>query len=234
MMNPSLTSLTDLLQLASADDRANLQKIIGTSFGDSPKLLADHFNYLHSGAVGQLFRRRSYKQLVTDLADYIKIDWDGILRGRHWDDLSVGEIEDAIVFTSLGAMLSRLSDDERTAFAEELGKEANDPNLIPELLAGGSMILARLSGMKIYLLATTTVGALTAGIGITLPFAFYTTMTSTLKVLLGPVGWAALGGSILFAVNKTNYDKLLPGVVFVSYIRHKLDHEGQIRTPIKR
>lgn len=43
MMNLSLTSLTDLLQLASAEDRANLQKIIGPTFGDSPKLLADHF-----------------------------------------------------------------------------------------------------------------------------------------------------------------------------------------------
>ena len=224
MMNLSLTSLTDLLQLASAEDRANLQKIIGPTFGDSPKLLADHFNYLHSGAVGQLFSQRSYKQLVTDLADHIKIDWDGLLRGRHCEDLSVAEIEDAIVVISLGAILSRFSEDELTAFAEELGKEANDPNLIPEIIAGGSMILARLSGMQIYLLATSTVGALTAGIGITLPFAFYTTMTSTLKVLLGPVGWAALAMSLL---NKTNYDKLLPGVVYVSYIRHKLDQEGQ-------
>ncbi|PYJ87995.1 MAG: hypothetical protein DME71_14160, partial [Verrucomicrobia bacterium] len=69
---------------------------------------------------------------------------------------------------------------------------------------------------------------MTAALGITLPFAIYTAFTTGLHVVLGPIGWAAIGISVLFRLNQPNWSKLVPAVVYISYIRHKLD-SGQYR-----
>jgi len=223
MTNDNLNQLRTLLNRASHEDRTNLERIISADFGNDPEKLCDHIQFLRAGFLGQLFNRRDYKQLVTDVADHLQIDWTALLRGRQWTDLSAAEIEDAVVVTALQKILKELPDDDRRRLADELGKEAHDPNLVGELLSGGAIILGRLSGFQIYLLATTAVGALTAALGITLPFAIYTTLTTGLGVVLGPIGWAAIAISVLFRLNQPNWSKLIPAIVYVSYIRHKLD-----------
>lgn len=47
---------------------------------------------------------------------------------------------------------------------------------------------AQLSGIGVYLLASSTVGAITGLVGVTLPFAFYTTMSSVVSFAIGPAG----------------------------------------------
>src|SRR5437016_7697768 len=228
MTSNNLPELRALLDRASAEDRANLQRVVGAGFGDSPELLCDHIQFLRAGVIGQFLDNRDYKQLVTDVADHVQIDWPALLRGRQWSDLFAADIEDAVVVTALQKILRELPDEDRRRLAEELGKEAQDPNIIGELLSGGAVVLARLSSFQIYLLATTAVGALTAALGITLPFAIYSAFTTGLHVVLGPIGWAAIGISVLFRLNQPNWSKLVPAVVYISYIRHKLD-SGQYR-----
>jgi uncharacterized protein YaaW (UPF0174 family) len=231
MNNQNLIDLKNLLERASSEDRSNLQRIIGAGFGNSPDLLCDHFHFLRSGVFGQKFSARSYKQLATDVADHIHIDWDALLRGREWRLLPTSEIEDAIVITTLQGVLKKLPDVQRRRLAEELGKESKDPNLVGELLSGGAIALARLSGFQIYLFATSAVGALTGALGIVLPFAFYTAITGGLSIVLGPIGWAVLGVFALFNLNQANWSRLLPGIIYVSYIRHKLEADiGQVIT----
>ncbi len=221
MLNNNLSELRKLLDRASADDRANLQRIIGAGFGDTSELLCDHLQFLRAGVIGQALDRRDYKKLVTDVADYIQIDWPALLRGRTWSDLSAADIEDAVVITALQKILRELPEGDRRRLSNELCKEAQDPNLVGELLSGGVVVLARLSGFQIYLLATTAVGAFTASLGITLPFAIYTALTTGLRVVLGPIGWATIAMSVLFRLNQPNWSKLIPAIVYVSYIRHK-------------
>jgi len=218
----NLSELRALLDRASADDRANFQNLIGAGFGDTPELLCDHIQFLRAGVLGQFLDNRDYKQLVTDVADQIHIDWSALLRGRHWSDLSAADIEDAVVVTVVQGILRDLPDAERRRLAEELGEEAHDPNLIGELLSGGAIVLGRLSGFQIYLLATTAVGALTAVLGITLPFAIYTAITTGIGFALGPIGWAAVAIAGLIRINQPNWSKLVPAIVYISYIRHKL------------
>ncbi len=85
------------------------------------------------------------------------------------------------------------------------------------------MTLAQLSGFQIYVLATTVVGALTSALGITLPFIIYTTLTRALGFVIGPIGWIFLGATVLFQLNRPNWSRIVPGIIYVSYIRHKLD-----------
>jgi uncharacterized protein YaaW (UPF0174 family) len=225
MINNNLLHVKNLLDSASEEDRKNFQVIIGGGYGSSSELLCNHLNYLHGGFVGQLFNRKSYKQLVTDVADHVKIDWQSLLDGRHWDDIGVNEIEDAVVLKVFGDIYSKLSEEDKKKIAEELGQDANDPNFVFHAVTGGAMMLAKLSGFKIYLIATTTLAAVTSGLGIVLPFTIYTALTASIGVILGPIGWAGLAMSALFSLCQANYSKLLPAVIFISYIRHKISEE---------
>lgn len=71
--------------------------------------------------------------------------------------------------------------------------------------AGPATILAivEISGFGAYIALTTIVHAIfTTVLGITLPFAAYTTLTSTLAFLTGPIGWIAVIGVGAFQLNR--------------------------------
>jgi uncharacterized protein YaaW (UPF0174 family) len=218
--------LIDLLERAAPEDLKNLAKILKHDGPSRPNEIADRFHSLRRGIAGRfLTLEGDYKQLVTDVADHLEIDWEGLLRSRPWKEVSADEIEDAIVLVTFQKLFEKLSPEERRALAEELAKASNDPNLVGQILTGGAMVLARLSGFQIYILATTVVGALTSALGITLPFAIFTVATRAISVVLGPIGWIFLGASVIFQLSRANWARLVPGVVYVSYIRKKLNQE---------
>jgi uncharacterized protein YaaW (UPF0174 family) len=220
-MNDDFSKLTSLLRRASREDRANLAKILDIEGADEPEQITYRFHELRAGVIGQFFSGYDYKQLVTDVADHVGVDWDGLLRGRPWERLATAKIEDAIVLKAFQRLYESLSEVDRRELAKELGNAAKDPNLVGQILTGGAMVLGRLSGMQIYIVATTAVGALTSALGITLPFVIYTGITRTIGAVLGPIGWVFLGVSVLFQINRPNWARLIPGIVYISYIRHK-------------
>ena len=57
----------------------------------------------------------------------------------------------------------------------------------------GALTAAQLSGFSIYLLATTSLATITSVIGVTLPFAAYTMMSTAIAVIIGPAGWIGAG-----------------------------------------
>jgi hypothetical protein len=59
---------------------------------------------------------------------------------------------------------------------------------------------AQASGGAVYIASTTALGFLTHGVGITLPFAVYTGVTSTIAFVIVPVGWLAAGGCVTWRV----------------------------------
>jgi len=232
MKNANLTDLRMLLERASPEDRANLSKIINSQFGDSPQHLCNHLHYCRAGFIGQHFDRRDYKQLVTDIADHVGVDWPGLLKDRSWDKVAAPEIEDAVMLKVFQKVFEQLSDEDRRNLAEELGRAGQSPNIIGEILTGGALVLGKLTGFQIYLLATTTVGALTSALGITLPFVIYTALTRSISMILGPIGWAFLGVSVILHLNQPNWSRLVLAVIYISYIRHKLDADPQTKTEV--
>lgn len=225
MINNNLLHIRNLLDSASEEDRKNLQVIIGAGYGSSSELLCDHLNYLHGGFLGQLINRNSYKQLVTDVADHVKIDWKPLLNGRRWDELGSNEIEDAVVLKVFVDIYSKLLEKDKKKIAEKLGKDVNDPHFVYQVVTGGAKILARLSGFQIYLIATTTLAAVTSGLGIILPFAIYTSTTASIGAILVHPYWLGLPILVLFSLFQTNFSKLLPAVIFISFLRHKIAEE---------
>lgn len=215
-----LSELYYFLENLSDDERANFQKIIKSNFGDSPECLCDQMVYLRSGAIGQLFSELSYKQLVTDVADHIKVDWSTLCQERTWGNISIAEIENAIVIKTFSEMYERLSDIDKQKLRDELNRIAKDKGFHKEFITASGLILANLSGFQIYLLATTTLGALSSFLGIVFPFLVYTTLTRTIAAIIGPAGWIALGLITLLHLNSPNWSKLIAGIIYISYLRN--------------
>ena len=209
-----------IVESATKEHRKNLAELTGSAFGDAPDTLCNHIRYLKAGSIGQLFWNNSWKQIVTDVADHIGIDWTSTLSGRRWHDLETQEIEAAVVTKLFQNMLEQLSPEQRQKLVMEMQRDSNDPRLENLLLSGSVMTVAKMSGFGVYLLTSTVLGGLTNALGITLPFAIYIGMSQTIALILGPVGWAALAGGILFTLNQPNWDRLTLAVVYVSMLRY--------------
>jgi uncharacterized protein YaaW (UPF0174 family) len=210
-----------IVQSATTEQRKNLADLTESAFGDAPDILCNHVRYLRAGSIGQLFWNDSWKQVVTDVADRISIDWATTLRGRQWRDLETQEIETAVVTKLFQNMLEQLSPEQRKKLVIEMKRDSSDPALESLLLSGSVMTIAKMSGFGVYLLASTVLGGLTNALGITLPFAIYMGMSQGIALILGPVGWAALAGGILFTLNQPNWNRLTLAVVYVSMLRNQ-------------
>jgi uncharacterized protein YaaW (UPF0174 family) len=210
----------EIVSSASEEQCQNLAEMTNSRFGSSPEILCNHIQYLRSGSIGQFFNTSSWKQIVTDVADHIGINWSETLNGRTWYELSTQEIEDAVVVRQFQNMLERLTPEQRKKILMDLQRESDDPHLESLLLGGGAMLAAKMSGFGVYLLASTVLGGLTGALGITLPFAVYIGVSQTLAFILGPVGWVALAGGVLFSLNQPNWNRLGLAVLYISTIRH--------------
>lgn len=126
-------------------------------------------------------------------------------------------------------VLSRLPAKERKEFLEkqfemeEISDQANipGPKLHGQVAILGALSVAQASGFGVYLLATTLLGTMTSVLGITLPFAIYTGLTSAIAVIIGPVGWAALGFSILWKLGGPNWKVLVPVLLYIITVEHR-------------
>jgi uncharacterized protein YaaW (UPF0174 family) len=210
----------EIVSSATEEQRQNLAELTNSGFGGSPDVLCNHIRYLRGGSIGQLFCNTSWKQIVTDVADQVGINWSEVLSGRTWDNLSTQEIEDAVVVKQFQNMLEQLTPEQRQQILADLRRESDDPHFEGFLLGGGAMLAAKMSGFGVYLLASTVLGGLTGALGITLPFAVYMGVSQTIAFILGPVGWAALAGGVLFSLNQPNWNRLGLSVLYVSTLRH--------------
>ncbi|MEO0868928.1 MAG: hypothetical protein AAFY17_10860 [Cyanobacteria bacterium J06642_11] len=216
----SLSEFRKIVQGATREQRHNLEKLIGSSFGSDPDTLCNHIRYLRAGSIGQLFWDKSWKQVVTDVADNIDIDWLILLKGRRWKQLKTHEIETAVVTKIFQDMLDQLTPERREQMIMEMKRNNNDPRVEDIFLTGGAMAAARASGFGVYLMASTALGGLTSTLGITLPFAAYMGMSQVIALAIGPVGWAALFGGLAFKLNQPNWKRLTLAVIYVSTIRN--------------
>ncbi|MBD1917008.1 MULTISPECIES: hypothetical protein [Cyanophyceae] len=210
----------DIVQAATDEQRHELGELVGSGFGGQPDTLCDHIKYLRAGTIGQLFWQASWKQVVTDVADHVGIDWLALLSGRHWQELPTEEIEAAVVAKLFHDMFDQLSPDQQQKVVMEMHRHGDDSRLEALFLGGGAMAAAKMSGFGVYLMASTVLGGLTNVMGLTLPFAVYIGMSQAIALVLGPVGWAALASGIVWTLNQPNWERLTLGVVYVSLLRN--------------
>lgn len=222
-----MKELRHVIESTTRKHRKNLAELTNASFGDSPDSLCNQIKFLRYGAIGQMFADPSWKQIVTDVADHIVIDWEKVRDGRKWDNVQDQEIESAVVEKLFKKMIDKASPEQRQQILMEFDRHTDDPSVAGVLKTGGSiaggMLLARMSGFGVYLMASTVLGGATSALGITLPFAAYIGVSQAIALLLSPIGWVALAGGIVggvaMSLNQPNWNRLQLAVVYVAIMR---------------
>ena len=136
---------------------------------------------------------------------------------------TAAKIEVRIARKVFETVWEKMTPAQRQRMEEELKKTARQFDKSGALLGGASMFgtltAAQLSGFGVYLLASTSLSAVTATLGLTLPFAVYTTMSSTIAVIIGPVGWIGAGLFLVWRLTAPSYKRLIPAILYVSMLR---------------
>ena len=131
--------------------------------------------------------------------------------------------EQKILLKVLQVTYDKLDPQQRAKFDAEVAKVAaqfgkNDPT---GKLAGaaGLMAIANLGGFATYMLMSSVLSTLSLGM---LGFGAYTAASSALSVILGPVGWLALGATTAYTLGKAELKKTIPFVVTAAMIRQRV------------
>jgi hypothetical protein len=226
-LSMTMKELRHVIESSTRKHRQNLAKITNASFGDSTDSLCNQIKFLRYGAIGQMFADPSWKQIVTDVADHIVIDWVQVRDGRKWKDVPDQEIEAAVVAKLFRKMMEQATPEQRQQILMELERHTDDPSLVGVLTVGGAiaggMIVGRMQGFGLYIAASTVLGGATSALGITLPFAAYIGMSQAIALLLSPIGWVALVGGVVggvaMSLNQPNWNRLQLAIVYVALMR---------------
>jgi len=123
---------------------------------------------------------------------------------------SIQQKEEKILLYKFKKFVDNLSPEEKEKFESEIQKytKENGVNKDQVLSVGAisTLTIANLSGFGLYLMASTIVGGLTSILGITLPFVFYTSMSSVLSIITGPIGWTVGLGYIAYSFRNDNFE----------------------------
>lgn len=164
--------------------------------------------------LAEVFGDTSYREILLRVQKKLKLNSPG---------LENQDIERKIVQHIFKATISKLSNEEKIQYENEIIEKAKKEG--KDYLRPGAVFAtltaANLSGFSVYLLATSTLGTLTSLIGVTVPFAVYTSLTSSIAFLTGPAGWMGAGLYAVWKLNDVDYKKLIPAIVYIHWLRER-------------
>ena len=206
-----------LLKSVSGDEREGLQKIL-QSKSNAPKDIIEDFWYNCQSIFGYTFGSEpSYNKILLKVCKKLKI--------TEVQNRSDEEIEICIAQLVMKTVWDKMNPEQREEFEKKLRETSEkydkSSSLVSSASIFGALTAAQLSGFGVYLLASTTLGAITGAVGLTLPFAVYTTMSSAIAVVIGPVGWIGAGLFAIWKLTGPNFKKLIPAIIYISALRAK-------------
>ena len=219
-VDPNNLTLDELLLMANEEELSNLAKILGSNERAPEKL-------------GKYLRRKATRELNYWLKDTLATYEDAVnivcikcdISDSDQRDLNIPEKELRI----LQYTFDRMPEDKRNELNKVIAAQykSEGRSLKGEASVAGGIILAQASGFGVYMMASSVLASVTSALGISLPFAAFTGLSKAVSILIGPIGWTALGGWTLYKINSPNIKKLLPSVLMVAAIRARLNWERE-------
>ncbi|MRX62598.1 hypothetical protein [Maribacter luteus] len=171
------------LYILTEKERFVLYKLFEIEKKDNPRvLLKNKLAKVLLPAKGLLQSGLNYSGFLQKIADkhnipitHLKTDY---------------EKESELFIKLFAKKFESFSSEEKRSFLLELEAKGLSKDQVASITALTTIGAAQLSGFGVYMLATSTVGALTSALGVTLPFAFYTSMSKVISIAIGPVGFA--------------------------------------------
>ena len=240
----SAISVQSLVTSLPSEHRANLAKILDIE-SDDATAICEGVRWLYHSRVRKEIRARSHAAAnvvlskttgkhvdpVTD-EDYPPPTWaelvEGLARALKVHDASatLGENESYICDRVVVLALHRMRPKERRKFFEaglDVASVAQDApqksRFAGPLRAAGAIGAANALGFSLYTSATAALGLVTHAAGISLPFAAYTGLTSTIAVVIGPAGWLGVGFYAFYRLTSANWKKLTPAIIYLIQAR---------------
>ncbi|MDZ8106283.1 MAG: hypothetical protein RM338_11770 [Nostoc sp. DedQUE12a] len=218
-----MDDLKNLLNRASFEERKALAEILKASQPTADSIvdrLCEKSQDPASYVFNEIFDDHpSYQKIVRRAAKKLNI------KCSKYESASAMEVK--IAQKVMETMLEKMTPEQKREMEQQLRKTASEFDKGGELLGSTSIFLAltgaKLSGFGIYLLASTTLGTLTGVIGITLPFVVYTTMSSAIAVIIGPVGWIGAGLFTVWQLAGPSYKRVIPAILYICALRARLD-----------
>ena len=226
--DPKKFDFKELLSLSNEDEKKALEKFTGIKFKSIEqfeiavrKKSTDDISLILKRIQGidKELAIASYTDIINIVAENFKLTRD------TRNDV---ELERHIVNTQFSKMVEKMDKKERKLLEDEIKKYASEKfgkKHIDIALTSGGLAAANLGAFSTYTMATSLFGGLSSAVGLTLPFTFYTTLTSTMSVLMGPVGISLLAAWGIRKVTKPNISVSVLIVLSVSAIRERLIFE---------
>ena len=205
-----------LLSCATLEERRGLAALLGSK-SSTPEGILFSIQQASQSLLGRMFSSDpTYRDIVLQCLEKL-----GVTSSRS-EPISI--LEAKLVHKVLGDTWSRLTPVQREKMQQEMSNaaalEGIDRGRLASLGPIAALSAAQLSGFGIYLFATTAL-SVTGVVGITLPFAAYTAMTSAISVVIGPVGWIGAGLFAIWSLTGPDYKKLIPAVLMIAALRDK-------------
>lgn len=155
-----------------------------------------------------------YKEVLCDVCDKMKVNYN--------KNSNVERIENALLSKVLEDALEKMSSDEIQQLATEIGIK-NTQNITKQALLASFQTIFKMGGFKSYQLTLIIVNAiLKALIGRGLSLAGNATLTRTVAVLSGPIGWVVTGLWTAIDIAGPAYRVTIPAVIQVAALRQKV------------
>lgn len=207
-----LEELRAFLREVPEYQRTELQRLLGDCPGNAPDQLCARFLELREGLFEKQFPDLSYKQLVTDVADRIHIDWPALLRSGSWHELSSAQIASAVVLKLFADLQQRLPAEARASIGDEYRGRNNFAVL--ELMQRSSFV-ADPNHIFTWVMACIALDTLASLTGAELP-SHHGDLPAAIWSALGQAGLSALAGG--WGLGQPEWGRLLSGVVHVAYL----------------
>lgn len=162
----------------------------------------------------------TYRTVLMSLCDELKINYNS--------ELSTEELEEKMIMLILQETFEKITDKQKEDIKIKL--ETLDLSELNKELLSSSGILASLiafkaTGFGAYLAASSALGALSQGLGVTFAFSTYTALSSAIATLLGPIGLTTAAAGLLVSISQNDTKKLIPVVLYIAMIRRELSVE---------
>ncbi len=169
-------------------------------------------------SLANLYRRGRgipYPMIVYNLARKLKVECQ--------PTEPVETIESRIVLKVCQNIFSKLTAEQRQELIEKAEEDARrlGKSVKGELAGFATLGVGQLSGFGVYLLGSTVLGYVSTLLGLGLGFTAFATLSSYIALLIGPLGWSALGLGTILKLGAPNYKKLLPTVIVIAVYRHE-------------
>ena len=182
----------NIIKIADKSTIELFKKLFGKKSIDEINITKE-LNKMISPMMGIFSSDKSYIEILKALSE---------TKNLNINNLNQYEIEKTLLIKSFNDNLNSLTSKEREQFLNEikidLKNKGIDSSQLSSLGSIGALTAANASGFALYTMASSIVGGVSGLLGITLPFAFYTGMSSFISVATGPIGWAVAAGFLFY------------------------------------